>query len=292
VNQFLDRPPMMHGQARGQAPISIAPGVERVFDLKELPAVEVQLRPESRLVYFTDPYSPGADRFRLLRMILRELWTAGKLKSLLVTSSLPQDGKSTVALNLVTALAEGGKRNVLLIEADLHRPSIGANLGIAPRPGLAECLEVGLDPLSAIQRLEPLNWYLLAAGQADLNPTELLQAEALGGVMQTLSPLFDWIIIDSPPITPLTDALSLARHTSATLLVAREGETPRRSLEKSIALLGKQRVLGVVLNGVDGLDQLYSGYYGNRDLLIAERLRNRAATKVIEARPANGTLRI
>ena len=81
-------------------------------------------------------------------------------------------------------------------------------------------------------------------------------------MIQKLSTHFDWILIDSPPLTPLTDALSLARHANATLLVAREGRTPREALEKSIALLGRQRVLGIVLNGVAGLDSLYSGYYG------------------------------
>jgi capsular exopolysaccharide synthesis family protein len=289
MNQFFDRPQVVHGQVRGPAPVSLESEIEKADELKLIPVEQVSLPPESRLVYFTDPHSSGADRFRYLRMILRELWMAGKLKSLLITSSLPGDGKSTVALNLATALAERGKRNVLLIEADLHRPSVGHQLGLPPRQGLAECLESGVDPLSAIRRLEPLGWYLLPAGQADMNPTELLQAEAFGSVMQTVSPLFDWIIVDSPPITPLTDALSLARQTSATLLVAREGKTPRRSLERAIALLGRQRVLGVVLNGVAGLDQLYSGYYGNKDLRIAGQLTSRAASsKVIEARPSNG----
>jgi capsular exopolysaccharide synthesis family protein len=290
MNQYFERPQVLHSQMRGQATVSIG-SVEKTADLKLIPVEQVYPKPESRLVYYTDPHSSGADRFRFLRMVLRELWTAGKLKTLLITSSQPQDGKSTIALNLATALAENGKRSVLLIEGDLHRPTVGEKLGLLPRAGLAECLETGLDPISAIRRLEPLGWYLLPAGQADVNPTELLQTEAFGGVMQSLYSLFDWILIDSPPVTPLTDALCLARMTNATLLVAREGVTSRRAIEKSIAVLGRQRVLGVVLNGVQGLDQLYSGYYGNKELRVAAQLKSRQeAPKVIEAPVRGGPL--
>jgi capsular exopolysaccharide synthesis family protein len=235
--------------------------VEKAFQLQQIPAVEVQVSPGSRIIVHTDPRSPGADRFRFLRMCLRELWNAGKLKTLLITSPLPQDGKSTIALNLATALAEEGKRSVLLIEADLHRPTLTEQLGLDVREGLADCLEGSLNPFSALRRLEPLNWYLLPAGEPRSNPTELLQTEAFASMLQKLSPHFDWILIDSPPVIPITDALSLARQANATLLVAREGRTPGDAIEKAIALLGRQRILGI-LNAVEGLDRLYSGYYG------------------------------
>jgi capsular exopolysaccharide synthesis family protein len=231
--------------------------------LQQVPTEEVCVHPDSRIVTHSDPLGAGADRFRLLRIGLRELWNTGKLKSLLITSPLPQDGKSTIALNLATALAEGGKRTVLLIEADLHRPTLTNQLGLLPRAGLADCLEGTLSPLSAIRRLEPLNWYLLPAGEPRSNPTELLHGEAIAGVIQTLSPHFDWILIDSPPVIPITDAIPLARLSNATLLVAREGRTPREAIEKAIALLGRQRVLGIVLNAVERLERTYSGYYGN-----------------------------
>ena len=91
---------------------------------KDIEVEQVEVLPESRIVFHNEPRSPGADRFRYLRMRLRELWDAGKLRSLLITSPLPQDGKSTIALNLATALAEHGKRTVLLIEADLHHPTL------------------------------------------------------------------------------------------------------------------------------------------------------------------------
>ena len=236
--------------------------VEKSVHLDQIAIEEVEVRPGSRIVMHTDPRSAGADRFRFLRMCLRELWSAGKLKSLQITSPFPQDGKSTIALNLATALAEGGKRNVLLIEGDLHRPALSEQLGIETRPGLAECVEDSVTLGSALRRIEPLGWYLLTAGELRSNPTELLQTDAFASVIQRLTPHFDWVLIDSPPIIPLTDAMSIARQTNATLLVAREGHTTRQSIEKAIAMLGRQRVLGIILNAVEGLDRIYSGYYG------------------------------
>jgi protein-tyrosine kinase len=264
MSHFFDLPKKLPESAGMSSSVSIdaSENHEAPFSLQQVPTKEVQVLSDSRIVMYTDPRSAGADRFRFLRMCLRELWKAGKLKSLMITSPLPQDGKSTIALNLATALAERGKHTVLLIEADLHHPTLTERLGLDGGLGLADCLEDGLDPISVIRRVEPLSWYLLSAGEPRSNPTELLQSEVLAGVIQKLSTQFDWVLIDSPPVSPLTDALLLARQANATLLVAREGSTPRETLERAIALLGRHRVLGIVLNGMEGLDRLYSGYYG------------------------------
>jgi capsular exopolysaccharide synthesis family protein len=265
LNHFFDRREKLPARPSDSSLASVeapAEEVEKAFQLQQIPTEEVQVSQGSRIIVHTDPRSPAADRFRFLRMCLRELWNAGKLKTLLITSPMPQDGKSTIALNLATALAEEGKRKVLLIEADLHRPTLTDQLGLDVREGLADCLEGSLNPFSALRHLQPLGWYLLPAGEPRSNPTELLQTEAFGGMLQTVSPHFDWILIDSPPVIPITDALSLARQANATLLVAREGRTPGDAIEKAIAVIGRQRILGIVLNAVEGLDRLYSGYYG------------------------------
>ena len=237
--------------------------VQTDLDLQRVPVEEVSIQPLSRLVFHTDPRGRGADRFRFLRMRLRELSNARKVKRLLITSALPQDGKSTIALNLATALAERGTRAVLLLEADLHQASLSQQLGLKARPGLAECLEGGLDPMSALRRIEPLSWYFLPAGEPHSNATELLQSEALSGIMDALSPRFDWILVDSPPVNLLTDALSFKKQTDASLLVARAGRTPVEAVEEAIGLLGRDHVFSIVLNGAEGLDRLYSKYYGN-----------------------------
>ena len=142
--------------------------------LLKVPAARARLHPESHVDVFTEPHGVAADRFRVLRIHLREAAAQGKLKTLLLTSPLPQDGKSTIALNLATALAEGGKHAVLLLEADLHRPVLTKRLGLSPCSGLAEYLEgtSGSDPVSYIRRIEPLCFYLLPGGEPRRNPTE------------------------------------------------------------------------------------------------------------------------
>lgn len=226
----------------------------------EVPIVTARIQPADRVVFHSDPHSPAADRFRFLRMQLREQWPAGKSHTLLITSPLAHDGKSTIAMNLATAVCERGKQRVLLLEADLHHPCLTQQLGLPSWPGLAECLQGSLSPAAAIRRVEPLGWYLLPAGEAHGNPTDLLQTPALAGVMSALIPEFDWILIDSPPVIPLADALLLSQHASASLLVVRAGATPAEAVESTIGLLRKQHILGVILNGVEGLDRLYSGY--------------------------------
>ena len=228
----------------------------------EFPVEEAQLRPEARLVYYAEPRSPAADRFRLLRMRLKAFWTAGKLKKLLITGPLAHDGKSTVVVNLATALAERGKRTVLVVEADLHHSSLARTLRLKPWAGLTDCLaDDTTSPLSAIRRIEPFGWYLLPAGEPRKNATELLQTPAFGHILEQLSPCFDWILIDSPPVIPLTDSLSLQQHADASLLVVRAGQTPREAVEQTIELLGKKNILGIVLNGVEARDHLYYQYY-------------------------------
>jgi capsular exopolysaccharide synthesis family protein len=236
--------------------------------LPEFAVEEAHLSPENRLVYYADPRSPAADRYRLLRMRLKECGRSGKLKKLLVTGALAHDGKSTVLLNLATALAERGKHTVLVLEADLHHASLAESLKLKPWCGLTECLvDDATSPLSAIRRIEPLGWYLLPAGEPRRNPTELLQTPVFGQIMQKLSPCFDWILIDSPPVIPLTDSLSLQHHADASLLVVRAGQTPREAVEQTIELLGKKNILGVILNGVESRNHLYYQYheYNRRD---------------------------
>jgi capsular exopolysaccharide synthesis family protein len=236
------------------------------LELAKLPTELAEIQAATRVVYHTDPASQGADRFRLLRMRLNALQSARKIKSLLITSPLPHDGKSTVTLNLATVLAEKGKRSVLVVEGDFHRPTLTQQLGLKSGQGLADCLANQSSLISTIRRIQPLGWYLLPAGVALHNPTELLQTGALANVMQELSAAFEWVVIDSPPVAPLADTLLLAKTADASLLIVRAGQTPRRAVDEAITLLGRQHILAVVLNGIEGLDRQYSsyGYYNRR----------------------------
>ncbi len=229
-----------------------------VASLPDFPVEEAEITDESRLPVYSDPRSPAADRFRFLRMRLRDHWNAGKLKKLLVTSPMAHDGKSTVVMNLATALTERGKRSVLVVEADLHHASLAASLKLHHWLGLTECLQdLSTPPLSAIRRVEPLGWYLLPSGEPRRNPTELLQTPAFGNIIQQLAPLFDWVLIDTPPVLPLTDSIALQQHADASLLVVRSGQTPQEAVAQTIELLGSKKIAGIVLNGIDRRDQPY-----------------------------------
>ena len=227
----------------------------------------VQLGLRSSAVVHSEPRGVFADRLRFLRTHLRSLWSEEKLKSLLIASPSPHDGKSTVALNLAVILAERGKRTVLLIEADLHHPTLTRRMGLENliTTGLADCLEKQLDPFRSIRKIAPLEIHFLAAGKTGHHPTELLQSDALPGLMQSLRSHFDWVVVDAPPVKPLSDALLLRQRTDATLLVIRSGHTVANEVDEAVALLGKKHILGMVLNGVEGLDRAYSNYYGSYD---------------------------
>jgi capsular exopolysaccharide synthesis family protein len=267
LSEYLEKPHNVADHSPSKSDREKLDGVETLLELPNTPVVQVSIETANRIVLLTEPRSPGADRFRYLRMRLRELRAHIKLKTLVITSALPQDGKSSVALNLAMALSERGRRRVLLIEADLHCPSLSGTLGIARTSGLAECLEGNLDPLSAIRRLEPLQWYLLPAGQPVGNPTELLQSNDFGNVVEKVSPYFDWILIDTPPVAPLSDALLAAKSADACLLVVRANQTPKAAVDDALALLGPKHVAGIVFNAAEGLNHLYSkysGYYGRK----------------------------
>jgi Mrp family chromosome partitioning ATPase len=217
----------------------------------------------SRVVVYNDPRSAGADRFRLAQIRLKSLQAARKLKSVLITSPLPGDGKSTVSLNLATVLSEKGKVPVLLLEADVYRPTLVKRLGLKPWPGLTECYKRGDHPMLAIRRISPLGFYLLPAGQPLEVGASLLQSNFASQLVKGLSSSsFTWILIDSPPTTPIADVLALKAQTDGTLLVARAGETPREGIEESVRNLGHDHILGIILNGVEGLNRTYSKYYG------------------------------
>ncbi len=164
-------------------------------------------------------------------------------------------------MNLATVLIEERSRKVLLIDADLHRGSLDEELGLLPQSGLTECLQEDLPPISVIRRIEPLGWYYLSSGKMrSQNPTEVLQPRAISGLIQILSHHFDWIVVDSPPVLAVSDAVVLTSHLDGTLLVARAGVTPSKAIEDAIGLLGKKQIVGLVLNGVEMSDRCPSSY--------------------------------
>lgn len=224
----------------------------------QFPSVEVVIGPTSRLVYFTEPDSLAAEKFRFLGVRLRQLQQARKLKKVLVTSTIPEEGKSLVSANLAGVLARR-KQKVLLIEGDMRRPTLAAQFGLGKLPGLAEWLQGTERTPTNIYRLGGPGLWLLPAGSPPANTLELMQSGRLSQLMKQLTPVFDWIIVDSPPLLPLADTTVWARFTDGTLLVAREGKSEKKQLQRGLEALKQSDLLGVVLNGCQHSD--HENYY-------------------------------
>jgi len=217
-------------------------------ELSEFPSLSVSLTRGSRLVFFTEPDSLAAEKFRFLGVRLRQIQQSRSLKKVLVTSTIPEEGKSFVSANLAGVLARR-KQKVLLIEGDLRRPTLSKLFGVEKLVGLGEWLQGDRQRLNNIYRLDGPGLWLMPAGVPPTNPLELMQSGSLSHLMTQLTAMFDWIIVDSPPLLPLADTTVWSRMTDGTLLVAREGTTQKAMLERGLETIKKSELLGVVLNG-------------------------------------------
>src|SRR5579864_3600464 len=222
------------------------------------PALEVSVTPSSRLVFFTQPESLAAEKFRFLGVRLRQLRQSRPLRKVLVTSTIPEEGKSLVSVNLAGVLARR-KEKVLLIEGDMRRPVLAQQFGLGRLAGLAEWLQSGLETPSNIYHLGGPGFWMMPAGDPPSNPLELMQSGRLSTLVGQLTNVFDWIIVDSPPLLPLADTTVWARLTDGTLLVAREGKTEKGPLQRGLEMIKKADLLGVVLNGCSDTD--HDNYY-------------------------------
>lgn len=242
-----------------QVPLPQIPAVETVIEVPaEFPSLQVAVTSSSRLVYFTEPDSLAAEKFRFLGVRLRQLRQNRSLKKVLITSTIPEEGKSLVSANLAGVLARR-KEKVLLIEGDMRRPTLAQQFGVGRLTGLAEWLQSGLQTPSNIYRLGGPGFWFMPAGDPPANPLELMQSGRLSLLMGQLTMLFDWIIVDSPPLLPLADTTVWARLTDGILLIAREGTTQRTPLERGLEVLKNTDLLGVVLNGSSHSD--HENYY-------------------------------
>jgi capsular exopolysaccharide synthesis family protein len=235
--------------AAEQPPILAPAAPEKpVNALNSFPSLKVQVTAASRLVFFSEPDSLAAEKFRFLGVRLRQLQQTRNLKKILITSTIPEEGKSMVSANLAGVLTRK-KQKVLLIEGDLRRPVMARQFGLGRLAGLGEWLQGEPRALSNIYYLDGPNFWLMPAGDPPANPLELMQSGRLSHLMEQLSGLFDWIVVDSPPLLPLADTTVWARLTDGTLLVAREGKTEKKQLLRGLEALKKSDLLGVVLNG-------------------------------------------
>jgi capsular exopolysaccharide synthesis family protein len=221
-----------------------------------LPAV----RENSRVVTLTDGNGLGAEKFRLLRARLRNIQEQRRLQKLVITSAIPDEGKTLVAMNLAVCLAKHTDDKILLLEGDLRKPTLGEHLGIKSLPGIGEWFLTDGPVNKFIYRFDDLPLWILPAGSAPEDPVNILQSARFLELYKQLSACFDWIIVDAPPLVPMADVSFWSRHADGLLLVVREGHTPKTVLRKGLETLDNPKVVGVVFNDAH---QVESAYYGN-----------------------------
>jgi len=191
----------------------------------------------------------AAEEFRGIRSRLYRLRETSQLKTILITSPVPKEGKSFVACNLAHALALQPDCRVLLIDANLRNPALHGFFGTEVTPGLSDYLLKPDDPMSILQRGEANNLILIAAGSVAAGPAELLSNGQLALLIKLVGPAFDWILIDSPPAIPFTDASLLANQCEGVLLVVRSNSTPLEVARQARRRFREGHIAGVVLNG-------------------------------------------
>ncbi len=247
------------------AAVHAMPAFSNPFSLDALLAGSAQrqwkLDPASMLFSNGDDNARGTEEFRTLRSRLYHVREKMPLKKLLITSALPKEGKSFTAMNLAQVLVRQQGRRVLLIDGDLRAPSLHLMLGTTASPGLADYLKGQNDEYSIMQRGPLENLFFIPSGKGNENPAELVGNGRLKLLLQRVEPLFDWIIVDSPPAVPVSDASILATACDGVLMVVRSESTPVDMARKARQEFPDQALVGVVLNGTRESAAPYERYY-------------------------------
>jgi protein-tyrosine kinase len=205
------------------------------------------------------------ERFRTLRSRLYQIAGTRTLRRVLITSSVPAEGKTFVATNLVRSIIRQADRRVLLIDADLRAPRLHAALGAPSSPGLSDYLRGEADEYAIVQNSVANNLCFIPCGTKASNPSELLLSDRMRILLDSVTPAFDWVILDSPPSLPVHDASSLADLCDGVLFVVRAGETDHEAAKKASMEFREKNLLGVVLNQVENSEGQGGYYYGHSD---------------------------
>jgi protein-tyrosine kinase len=240
----------------------------RLDELRQRCAKPVwDLDPESIVFCSEQSFSLCAEQFRTLRSRLYRMRQERPIRTLLVTSAVPNEGKTFVTLNLGEAIGRQHERRALIIDADLRASRLHVPLGAPSSPGLADFLRGEADEYSIIQTDAQNNLFFIPAGRPVSNPAELLSNMQLKGLLDRLGPLFDWVILDAPPVLPVSDAGVLAGLCDGVLFVIRAGSTAFDLAQLACQEFRGMKLVGVVLNRVEesvaAAYGAYSYYGGN-----------------------------
>jgi capsular exopolysaccharide synthesis family protein len=215
---------------------------------------------DARLVCLTDPGSLAAEKFRVLGLRLRNLREKRPLKRIVVTSSIPEEGKSLSAANLALNQSRSKILRTLLVDGDLRRPALASRFGLNHAlPGLTECLRGEKQLSEVLYKLNGTNLWFLPAGMPPENPLELMQSGRMSDLLDRLGNFFDWVIIDSPPLFPLADTTFWMKLSDGVLLITREGVTERKPLKRVLETIDRSLLLGIVVNSCSS--SYHKSYY-------------------------------
>ena len=220
-------------------------------------------RPDSHLVSLNAPTSFAAEQYQGLRLTIERLARSREAKVIAVTSPAAGDGKTVTAINLAGALARGSESRILLIDADLRRPTVARQLDIEATKGLADALSSDtLDIDSLLTVLPEHNLWVLPAGAPRAGVHQILRSPRLDQFLTRARQRFDYIVIDTPPLLPVFDSALLAKSVDGVLMVVSANHTPRKLLGEALNLLDPAKVLGIVFNRDERpLFGYYDAYY-------------------------------
>jgi capsular exopolysaccharide synthesis family protein len=193
-------------------------------------------------------YGFASEQFRLLATRLQQMQQKGTLKSILLTSSVAQEGKSLLTVNLAMALAQGGRQKILVVDADLRNPGVCRTLRMEERSGIRDWYHSNRPITDFICRLAGLNVWVLPAGQQAVDPLELLKSPRMSTLLSEMSSAFDWLLIDSTPLLPIADAEVLSRIADGTIVVVRRDKSFKMELKQALARVAPSKMLGLLLN--------------------------------------------
>ena len=254
-------PPAMHPSqpANGASSVMVDAGPNLAELMEQIQEVPFRAATDSLLIDISRPHEAPMEEFRTLRTRLNHMKSLQPIHSLVVTSPSPAEGKSLSAANLALAESHLAGNPTLLADFDFRRPIIHTMFGLNRSPGITDFL-LGKAPLAkCIHKLAGTTLYVMPAGEAVINPLELLNLREVKLLMDRLPSLFNWIILDSPPLLFAADANLLATMCHGTLLVVRIGHTTIDSVTRAMQSLCNNNVLGTIVNGARR-GELYSKY--------------------------------
>ena len=220
------------------------------------------------LVTQNDPKNPAAEAYRVIRTSIQFAQAGKELQTIALTSCTPNEGKSTTIANLAVVLTQAGK-SVLLIDCDMRNPTVHKNFNLSNKVGLSSCISMGTALADAVQKTNIEGLDALTAGVIPPNPSELLGSERMQNILERAKEQYDYVLIDTPPVMPVTDALIVSRLVDGMILVIASAEVKvemAREVKNQLVHAGAN-ILGVVLNKVrsehHGYGYGYYYYYGN-----------------------------